>query len=121
MFPDSQKGSLNATKLKKLGLAKGRMEEDDALFFFQLLYPICDPKRSGIKQDPWKGFYFELEKFTRTYAGQNGIGGSYGHIIHDVLARELVVFHGIMVQDGVRGGSKGAVYRQGDPSCSCYD
>jgi len=67
------------------------------------------------------GFYFEVEKYTRTYAAQNGIGGSYGHRLAEVLARELVVFHGIMIRDGAKGGSKGAVYRLWDPNDCSYD
>lgn len=33
------------------------MEKKDALFFYQLLLPICDPEQSGIVDDPRVGFY----------------------------------------------------------------
>jgi hypothetical protein len=33
-------------------LTKKRIVEGDALFFFQLLLPMGDPKKSGIDDDP---------------------------------------------------------------------
>jgi hypothetical protein len=49
MFPDSRKGSLDADVLRKLGMTKKRMDEKDALFFYQLILPICKPSNSGIE------------------------------------------------------------------------
>lgn len=121
MFPKSRQGCLDAELLKRLGLSATRMKEDDALFFLQLLYPICDPKRSGIQDDPRCAFYFDIERYTGTYMSSQGYGGSYGHTMKPVLAAELVVFHGILVRDGVRGGSKGALYRLWQPTSTCYD
>ncbi|CAJ1953548.1 unnamed protein product [Cylindrotheca closterium] len=121
MFPESRKGCLSVATLKLLGLTKSRMDGDDALFFYQLLYPICDPKRSGVAKDPREAYYFDVETFTRKYAASLEYGGSYGQTIKPVLAAELLKFHGIMVRDGVHGGSRGAVYRLWDPTCSCYD
>lgn len=121
MFPSSRSGCLDTKKLQQLGMTRNRMQQEDALFFLQLLYPICDPERSGIPDDPRMGFYYDLENFTRSYAAQNGIGGSYGHRLSDVLAQELVVFHGVLVRDGARGGSKGAIYRLWDPTSCSYD
>jgi hypothetical protein len=37
-------------------LTKERMQKGDALFFYQLLLPICDPSRSGVQDDPRKPF-----------------------------------------------------------------
>jgi hypothetical protein len=51
MFHKEQKGSLDADKLRAFGLTKGRMKDWDALLFYQLLFPIGDPKRSGVEQD----------------------------------------------------------------------
>ena len=43
MFPAERKGRLDKDLLKKMGLTQSRMENNNALFFYQLLYPICDP------------------------------------------------------------------------------
>ncbi|CAJ1934504.1 unnamed protein product [Cylindrotheca closterium] len=121
MFPESRKGSLNSTTLKKLGLTKERMEKADALFFYQLIYPICDPKRSGIEGDPRKAYYFDVGGFTSKYAVLHGYGSPYAPPFEPMYVWDLVVFHGILVRDGVHGGSKGAIYRRWDPTTSCYD
>ena len=51
-FPKERKGRLDYDLLKKLQLTKKRIIECDALFFKQLLRPMCDPKKSGIIDDP---------------------------------------------------------------------
>jgi hypothetical protein len=56
MFPKEMDGSLDPVVLQKLGLTKERMQKGDALFFYQLLLPICDPSRSGVQDDPRKPF-----------------------------------------------------------------
>jgi hypothetical protein len=49
--------TLDVTFLKNMGLSKQRMEECNALFFYQLLLPIVDPAMSGIKGDTRMGYY----------------------------------------------------------------
>jgi hypothetical protein len=56
LFPSTRKGQLDAELLKTMRLIKERMITGDAFFFHQLLLPICDPKRSGIKDHAWKPF-----------------------------------------------------------------
>jgi hypothetical protein len=51
LFPEEQKGCLAAQKLRAFGLNKKHMKDCDALFFYQLLFPIGDPKRSGVQGD----------------------------------------------------------------------
>ena len=46
------------------------------------------------------------------YAYSIGLGGSYGHKFKPVELHELVHFDGVVVKDGVRGGSVGAMYRR---------
>ena len=115
LFPESRKGSLDGDVLKKLGLTSARLQNRDALFFYQLLLPICDPKRSGIDGDPREGFYSEAERFSNVYAATLGLGGSYGHNFRSIMLPELVRFDGVVVRDGVRGGSGGAIYRRWQP------
>ena len=47
LFPKDRDVTLDVTFLKKMGLSKQRMEECNALFFYQLLLPIVDPAMSG--------------------------------------------------------------------------
>jgi hypothetical protein len=112
MFPESRKGQLDGELLEMLGLTKERMVKGDALFFHQLLLPMCDPKMSGINGDTRKAFYSKVETFSNLYAIQIGLGGSYGHKFKNVTLDELVRFDGVVVQDGVKGGSNGAIYRR---------
>ena len=112
MFPKNRKGSLDVDVLKSLGLKKKTIEEKDCLFFYQLLLPFCDTQRSGLDNDPRMSYYSEVEAWTNAYALEIGLGGSYGHKFNNVLINELVNFDGILVKDGVKGGSDGAIYRR---------
>jgi hypothetical protein len=112
MFPESRKGMLDADLLETLGLPKERMVKADALFFHQLLLPMCDPKMSGIAANPCKPFYSKVEMFSNLYAIQIGLGGSYGHRFKNIVLDELVRFDGLVIRDGVRGGSNGAIHRR---------
>jgi hypothetical protein len=68
VFPEGRKVQLDAVYLKKMGLTKKRMDECDALFFYQLLVPIANPAFSGIKDDPRMGYYEEVANNTNQYA-----------------------------------------------------
>ena len=104
LFPESRKSSLDGDLLKKLGLSKERMKGTDALFFYQLLLPICDPGRSGIPDDPRKPFYTEVTRFSNLYKYQLGIGNGYGHNVEEIGNPEYVRYDGCIFRDGVRGG-----------------
>ena len=121
LFPKEMDGSLCAMTLKKLGLTRSKMVDTDALFFLQLILPICNPCMSGVKDDPRKSYYWDVETFTNTMKYSTGMGASYGHTWTQVTARELVIFDGILVRDGVLGGSQGALYRRWDKKSACYD
>ena len=126
MFPDDTKGCLDADILTKLGLNEKRMgktddQETDALFFHQLILPICDPKKSGIANDPRTAYYSEVENFTNGSKAWSGSGGSYGHAWKNVNLKELTIFDGILVRDGVLGGSQGAIHRRWEVDGPCYD
>ena len=86
------------------------MVTGDALFFYQLLLPMCNPKKSGIPRDEWKSFFSKVEELTNLYAYKIGLGGSYVHKFKPIDLHELVNFDGVVVKDGVRGGSVGALY-----------
>ena len=109
-MPDSRKGKLDACLLATMGLTHSRMENIDALLFYQLLLPMCNPARSGILHDPRLPFYSEVEKFSQLYAIQIDLGGAYGHSFKKLKIDELVYFDGVVVRDGVRGGSNGGIH-----------
>jgi hypothetical protein len=111
-FPDNRKGKLDYDLLKKMGLTRTRLENHDALFFWQLLFPICDHKKSGIPEDPRTPFYSKVEIWTTKYAVTQGLLGTYGHDFKPVVATELLHFDMAMIRDGVLGGQGGAIYRR---------
>ena len=51
LFSAGRDVTLDVTFLKKMGLSKQRMEQCNALFFYQLLLPVVDPAMSGINGD----------------------------------------------------------------------
>ncbi len=83
--------------LKNMGLSKQRMEECDALFFYQLLLPIVDPAMSGIKGDTRMGYYEDVARNTNMYAfGDKNRGGTCGHVFRPATAEEVLVWDGIV-------------------------
>jgi hypothetical protein len=119
MFPDCRKGSLSGPKLKQLGMTAERMKDSegfpDALFFHQLLLPMCDPSLNDTEdfKDPRKPFYLDVSRFSNGYATTElGLGSGLGHSFQTVRVQELVKWDGTVVQDGVRGGSNGAIFRR---------
>ena len=122
LFPASRKGYLDKDKLENLGLTKNRMKMKDALFFYQLLLPICDPRKSGVKNDPRTSFYSEVTNYSNFYACQIGLlGGQYSHAFKPIKVQELLHFDGVVVRDGVLGGSNGALYRRWMNGETMYD
>lgn len=117
MFPECRKGSLDKEILNSLGLTPQRMVADpegnpDALFFYQLLFPICDTKCSGVFSDPRKRYYPHVSRCTNLYAfGELELGNGYGHNYKSTEPAELLRWDGVTLMDGVRGGSQGAILR----------
>ena len=100
LFPDERRGCLDAELLKKMGLTKERMEEGDALFFYQLLLPMCNPKYSGIKDDPRQSFYLDVSNQSNRYAiVDRQLDGNYGHQWKTSTAYEFVNFDGIVFRN----------------------
>jgi hypothetical protein len=117
VLPPERKGHLNYELLKTMGLTKETLIDGDALFFFQLLLPICDPAKSGIENDPRLPYYSKVAKWTQVYATNLGLGGSYGHHYKSVMIPELIRYDGCLMRDGVLNGSTdGAIYRRWDKS-----
>ena len=126
LFPKERESTLDGNILKELGLNRSRIfneetGEPDSLFFFQLILPLCDPKQSGIRGDPRKGYYTEVTNFSNLYKYQTGAGMTYGHKIEEIKQPEYVRFDGCVVRDGVRGGGDGALYRRWQRGSSSSD
>ena len=80
---------------------------------------MCRPSKSGIDKDPRKGFYDKVEGFTNGYAfSELKLGTTYGHVFKSISIPELLHFDGVVVRDGVKGGSCGAIYRRWIPDGS---
>ena len=100
LFPEGRALQLDRDYLQELGLTKQRMEECDALFFYQLLLPIVDSSVSGMKDDARMGFYEEVAKCTNLYAiGIKDRGGTRGHQFRNCTAEEIVVWDGIVCRN----------------------
>ena len=116
LFPESRASSLDASVLVQLGLDPSRIKDKnnddlpDALFFYQLILPMCDTSTNP--NDPRKNFYSEITKFSNLYRCQKNIGFTYGHKFQEASMVEFVKWDGCIVRDGLRGGGNGAIYRR---------
>jgi hypothetical protein len=97
LFPSDREVKLDVTFLKKMGLSKQRVEQCNALFFYQLLLPVVDPAMSGIDGDTRMGYYKDVVRNTNMYAfGVKNRGGTRGHVFCPTTAEELLVWDGIV-------------------------
>ena len=97
LFPSYRESKLDKDYLKKMGLTDQRMFDGDALFFAQLILPICDPAMSGINGDPRKPYYLPVKTFTNTYNAEvKKWDGTYGNMFHMCNPEELVNWDGIV-------------------------
>jgi len=108
--PKERKGSLDAEALKRYGMTADRLR-DNPLFIWQLLYPICDPRRSGIVDDKRMPFFSAIAPHTNAYAtAEKGWGGGYGHAYKSTTESELVKFLGVPIRNGARNGNAGSIH-----------
>jgi hypothetical protein len=68
LFLPGRKGCLDNKLLQKYGLTEQCMQSCYALFFHQLLLPICAPKRLGIANNECVGYYVKIMYWTAWYA-----------------------------------------------------
>ena len=67
-FPLKQKVKLGGPLLKMMGLTPKRMKDKDALFIYQLLPPLGNPKESRIGDNPCEAYYMSVSEYTNLYA-----------------------------------------------------
>jgi hypothetical protein len=100
LLPTDKDIKLDVTFVKNMGLSNQRMEQCNALFFYQLLLPIVDPAISGIDGDTRMGYYKDVARNTNIYAfGVKNRGGTRGHVFHPTTAEELLVWDGIVCRN----------------------
>jgi hypothetical protein len=95
-FPDDRGSKVDGAYLTKMGLTPTRMRNNDALFFAQLIMPVCDPSKSGIIDDPRQSYYTDVAAHTNTYAlDKLGWGGIYSRRFNPSTPEEHVNLDGI--------------------------
>jgi hypothetical protein len=119
-FPECRKGHLDYDLLKKLGLNKQQIMAGDCLFFYQLLLPFHETHKRIIDKeknlvDPRHPYYSLVEQYSRKYAGDQGLGGSFGHSFKTPLVKEFVRFDCAITKDGACGGTRGAIHLRWKP------
>ena len=125
-LPESLRGCLDVEQLKLLGMHRGRLVDEeglpDPLFFYQLLKPIQNPDLTGLwnekkteNHDTRMGYYHLRSRHSNLYAIRDLLmGEGIGHKWVNTEPYEQVRFDGALFQDGVLGGSDGAILRRFD-------
>jgi hypothetical protein len=75
----------------------------DALFFHQLLMPICIPEKSGIDGDERMPYYSKHTKWSNYYRLDITDPGYY-HDVKEISVDDMVHFDGIIDRHGALGG-----------------
>ena len=84
----------------KLGLTKERIDNQDVLFFYQLLLPIVDHKRSGIDEGPTLAYYSTKNQHNNKYALlDRNLDVAYGYQWKPSTPMEHFVFDGIVFEN----------------------
>ena len=94
---------------------------DSALFFHQLLFPIADPKQSGVDSDGRMPYFSFAAVCTNVYAATSGAGAGVGHDWMTVNAPELVKWTACPIRNGALDGKPSSLqscWAHGDP---CFD
>eukprot|EP00957_Ditylum_brightwellii_P188523 14352308-Ditylum_brightwellii.AAC.1 len=88
------------------------MKGKDVLWFYQLILPMCEIKKSAVGKDPRQSYYSKVGTWTNIYAAHLGLGGAYSKKIENIKIDELVKWNGILICNGECGGSDGGIHRQ---------
>ena len=76
------------------------------------MLPLCDTSFSGVQERKRVFNYSKVEKLSNIYAYQICFGGSYRLGFKPVKLTETVYHYGLIVRDGVRGGTSSSIYRR---------
>jgi len=106
--PVSRRGCLDVNVLKKHGLTAEHVW-NDPLFFYQMIFPFCNPSESGVEN---------VSVFTNMYAFWKGAGSGYGLNFLPVAIPELVHWTAVPIRNGALDGKSATLFhrwRVGDP------
>lgn len=118
--PKTRRGSLDQELLRKHGLNKERVNRDP-LFFFQLLFPIADPSKTGVDNDNRIPYFSHVVQCTNGYSGFEGGGSDMGHKFQSVSEAEMVQWTAVPIRHGVFDGKPGTIYKRWDTADQRYD
>jgi hypothetical protein len=79
-------------------------DEGRPTVFYQLLFPISDPKQSGIGNDLRMPYFTILTMCTNIYAATSGAGAGMGHDWVPVTPPELLWCTAVPVRNGALDG-----------------
>lgn len=114
--PESRRGSLDVDTLKKHGLTAHRVS-NDPMFFYQMLFPLCDPLESGVRDDHRMPYFSNVTCCTNMYAYWKGAGSGYGHDFSPVSIPEIIKWTGVPIRNGALDGRPSTLFhrwQQGD-------
>ena len=84
-FTRDRKGCLDKNIWYKTGLKRESIQEGYALLFHQIILPMCDVGRSGIRGFPRNDYYCDIEKLSSIYGMHLGLGGAYENKILNIF------------------------------------
>lgn len=118
--PVTRRGVLDVDRLKTHGLTKDQVI-NDPLFFFQLLFSICNPRESEIEGDQRMPYFTHVTMCTNGYSGYDGRGSDSGHMFHRVTEAEMVHWRAVPIHHGALEGKPGSIYKRWDSKDRRYD
>jgi hypothetical protein len=118
--PANRKGSLDVDVLKNHG-CNADWVRDDALFFYQLLFPLSPPESSGIEDDSRMPYYSNIAILANVYVSISGGGSGMGHDWRNVMVPELVHWTGVPTRHGSLDGKPGTTFSPWNAHNPCYD
>jgi hypothetical protein len=118
--PPSRMGCLDVEVLKKHGLTAARVR-NDPMFFYQMLFPFCNPTESGITADHRMPYFSNTAGFTNMYAYWKGAGSGYGHDFPPVSITEMVHWTAVPIRNGALDGKSSTLMHRWDKSDPRYD
>ena len=81
---------------------------------------MCHPSKSSIVNDPIVPYFTSVESFTNIYKFNTDQGRRYRIEWNNVVVSEIVQSNGIMMRDGLLGGSNGTLYEQFNHNSPMY-
>jgi len=107
--PDARKATLDPELLKAHGLTPET--HDQPIKYWDFIFPIVDPGKSGVPNDGRMPYYVPVTKWTGNYQYQKDIANNpYGHYVSPVTHQESIRFDGIIIANGALGGAEGDIH-----------